>query len=129
MKLASMVAATIFLGDADEITGGMRLFPGSHRLGRLNSSSGLNRSETLKDYPLEKATPISARRGDVLFFSYFTLHGSLPNRSENVRKTVLVQMYSGSDRILENKQVNHINQQLMLSGWNHHMNRSLAEKK
>jgi phytanoyl-CoA hydroxylase len=125
----SMVAATIFLGDADEFTGGMRLFPGSHKLGRLNSSSGLGRSETLKDYPLEKATPIDARRGDVLFFHYFTLHGSLPNRSENIRKTVLAQMYSGSDRILENKQVNHVNEQLVLAGWSHHMNRSLAEKK
>jgi ectoine hydroxylase-related dioxygenase (phytanoyl-CoA dioxygenase family) len=125
----SMVAATIFLGDADELTGGMRLFPGSHTLGRLNSSSGLGRSESLQAYPLEKATPINARRGDVLFFSYFTLHGSLPNRSANTRKTVLVQMYSGGDQIQENTQVNHVNEQLVLSGWNHHMNRSLAEKK
>jgi hypothetical protein len=36
---------------------------------------------------------------------------------------------SDSDRILENKQVNHVNEQLVLAGWNHHMNRSVAEKK
>jgi phytanoyl-CoA hydroxylase len=77
----------------------------------------------LQAYPLEKATSINARGGDVLFFSYCTLHGSLPNRSANTRETVLVQMYSGSDRILENKQVTHVNEQLVLSGWNHHMNR------
>jgi len=127
-KYDTMIAATIFLSDADEDAGGMRVYPGSHKLGRLENSSGMQRSESLQVYPLERATPINARRGDVLFFSYFTLHGSLPNRSENLRKTVLVQMHSGSDYVLENREVAHVNERLVLAGWNHHMIRTLAEE-
>ena len=122
-----MIAATLFLSDADEDAGGMRVYPGSHKLGRLENSSGMQPSESLKPYPLARATPINAQRGDVLFFSYFTLHGSLPNRSDKPRKTVLVQMYSGSDYLLDNSEVAHVNEQLVLAGWNHHMTRARAE--
>jgi phytanoyl-CoA hydroxylase len=124
----SMVAATIFLTDADESMGGMRVYPGSHKLGRLESSSGLQVSDSLKPYPLAQATPVNAKRGDVLFFSYFTLHGSLPNTSAHVRKTVLVQMYGGDDYVLENKEVDHVDERLVLAGWNHHMTRALADE-
>jgi phytanoyl-CoA hydroxylase len=124
----SMVAATIFLTDADESMGGIRVYPRSHKLGRMESSDGLQVSDSLKPYPLAQATPVNAERGDVLFFSYFTLHGSLPNTSEHVRKTVLVQMYGGDDHVLENQEFNHVDEQLVLSGWNHHMTRALAEK-
>jgi len=124
----TMVAATIFLTDADESMGGMRVFPGSHKLGRMESSAGLQVSGSLKPYPLTQATPVNAKRGDVLFFSYFTLHGSLPNTSARVRKTVLVQMYSGGDYVLENKEFDHVDEQLVLAGWNHHMTRALAAK-
>jgi len=126
-KYDTMIAATIFLSDADEDAGGMRVYPGSHKLGRLEISSGMQPSDSLKPYPLAQATPINARRGDVLFFSYFTLHGSLPNRSNNARKTVLVQMYSGSDYLLDNSESAHVNEQLVLAGWNHHMSRARAE--
>jgi phytanoyl-CoA hydroxylase len=124
----TMLAATLFLGDAGEEAGGFRVYPGSHRLGRMTDSSGLTSSETLKAYPLAGATPVNAGRGDILFFSYFTLHGSLPNRSARPRKSVLAQLYSGSDYVLDNPQVRHVNEQLVLSGWNHHMNRSRAEE-
>ena len=124
----SMVAATIFLTDADESMGGMRVYPGSHKLGRMESSTGLQVSDALKPYPLTQATPVNAQRGDVLFFSYFTLHGSLPNTSARVRKTVLVQMYGGDDYVLENKEFDHVDEQLVLAGWNHHMTRALAAK-
>jgi ectoine hydroxylase-related dioxygenase (phytanoyl-CoA dioxygenase family) len=124
-----MIAATIFLTEADDSSGGFRVYPGSHRLGRLGESSGLQRSESLRAYPLAAATPIDARPGDVLFFSYLTLHGSSANRSERIRKTVLVQMYDGSDEVLANADVNHVNERLVLSGRNHRMNRDLAAEK
>jgi len=60
----------------------------------------------------------------VVFFHYFTLHGSLPNRSDKVRKTVLVQMHSGDDKVEDENQ--HPNARLVLSGWNHHAKRSLG---
>jgi phytanoyl-CoA hydroxylase len=125
----TMIAATIFLSDADESTGGFRVYPGSHKLGRLENTSGLQPSESLTPYPLAGATPINARPGDVLFFSYLTLHGSSPNRSEQTRKSVLVQLHSGSDTVLINEEVNHVNERLVLAGWNHRMGRMLAAEK
>ena len=122
----SMIAAVIFLGDADDETGCFRVYPGSHKLGRCEDTSGLENSKLLADYPLENATPVPVKRGDVLYFSYFTLHGSMPNRSESSRKTVLVQLYSGADLVLPNEKVNHVDEQLVLRGWNHHMSREKA---
>ena len=124
----SMVAAIIFVSRADEQSGGFRLYPGSHKLGRLVDSSGLKPSGSLNCYPFEGATPVEARGGDVLFFSYFTLHASTPNRSEDRRKTVLVQLHSGNDHVVDNPEVIHVNEHLVLAGWNHHMNRSRAVK-
>ena len=124
----TMIAATIFLTDADESTGGIRVYPGSHKLGRMESSSGTHSSETLSRYSLAQATAVNARRGDLLFFSYFTLHGSLPNRSDRTRKTVLVQMHSGSDYVPAHEGGDHVNERLVLAGWNHHMSRALAEE-
>ena len=122
----TMIAAVVFLGETDDDSGGFRLYPGSHKLGRKENSSGLKPSKLLQKYPLDSATPVTANRGDVLFFSYFTLHGSMPNRSDRVRKTVLVQLYSGKDYVLANEEVNHVNESLVLRGWNYHMSRKRA---
>ena len=127
-KHDTMIAAIIFLTDADERAGGLRVYPGSHKLGRLDDSSGLQASDSLSRYPLAGATAVDACRGDVLFFSCFTVHGSSPNRSDRVRKTVLAQLHGGNDYVLDNPQVNHVNERLALAGWNHHMSRALAVK-
>jgi len=60
--------------------------------------------------------------------AYFTLHGSTPNRSERVRKTVLAQLHSGDDYVIDNPRVDHANECLVLSGWHGHMSRSRAVK-
>jgi phytanoyl-CoA hydroxylase len=122
----SMIAAIIFISDADDASGGLRIYPGSHKLGRMENSLGMEPSEELQKYPLGKATPVSAKRGDVLFFHYFTLHGSPPNTSDEYRKTVLVQMHAGDDRVIENE-IKHSNESLVLRGWNHHMTREKAK--
>ena len=73
-------------------------------------------------HPLETALPIEAESGDVLFFHSFTLHGSMPNRSERPRKTILIQLYSGKDKVFDG--INHTNVQLVLKGWNYNSTRS-----
>jgi len=135
----SMVAGIIFLSDADSESGGVCVYPGSHKFGRLQGSAGreLAGREDSSDsgnsdfsgrYPLEKSQPIDAKRGDVLFFSCLTLHGSTPNRSDRHRKTVLVQLHSGSDYVLDREGGHeHVNERLTLRGWNHHMSRDRAE--
>ncbi len=42
---------------------------------------------------------LEADPGDVVFFHYFTLHGSKQNVSNRIRKTVLTQLYAGDDRV------------------------------
>lgn len=121
----SMIAAVIHLSDGANGMGGLRLFPGSHKLGRLEASSGQVLNQKLLDeYPLEKSISLDIEAGDVLFFHYFTLHGSLPNLSDKPRKTVLVQMYNGFDQIENSK--GHIDERIVLQGWNHRMTRPKA---
>jgi len=95
----SMIAAIIHLSEATDEMGCIRMFPGSHRLGRLPGTmgGGNTTSPVLDEYPLEKASILEAKAGDVVFFHYFTLHGSMPNDSIHTRKTVLVQMHAGDD--------------------------------
>ena len=133
----SMIAAIIFLSDADAESGGLCVFPGSHKLGRMDNSAGrsvgdsesasLNSSaELAAKYPLEGGLAINAKPGDVVFFSYLTLHGSTPDRSDKNRKTVLVQLYGGNDHVIEDGGDNHVNERLVLRGWNHQMQRGEA---
>lgn len=120
----SMMAAIIYVSEATDEMGCVRVYPGSHKeLGRTGGMMGRGDNEEITDkYPIEKATVLEAEPGDVLFFSYFTLHGSMPNRSDKTRKSVLVQMLSGDDHIVEDNR--HTNVKLVLRGWNHFATRS-----
>jgi len=117
----SMIAAIIHVSDATDAMGCFRLYPGSHKLGPIPQASGRTESEALSDYPLDGAKILEAQAGDVVFFHYFTLHGSMPNRSQRPRKTVLVQLYAGDDWIESG--TDHPNEQLVLRGWNYHATR------
>ncbi len=120
----TMMAGIIHVSAADDAMGCLRVVPGSHKLGRIAASGGMDDGAALKKYPLDEALPVEAEPGDVLFFHYLTLHGSKPNRSNQVRKTVLVQMHSGDDAVEEGNA--HPNARLTLQGWNRHAKRSLA---
>ena len=120
----TMMAAVIHVSRATDEMGCLRVYPGSHKLGRVSGSSGQMDSELLARHPLESATILEAEPGDVLFFHYFTLHGSMPNRSTEVRKTVLVQLYSGDDRVEAGNA--HPDERLVLSGWNRYATRQRA---
>jgi ectoine hydroxylase-related dioxygenase (phytanoyl-CoA dioxygenase family) len=120
----TMIAGIIHVSDATDEMGCLRIYEGSHTLGRVLGSSGQNESDILEKHPIEGAKVVEAEAGDVLFFHYFTLHGSMPNRSSKTRKTVLVQMYAGHDRIEDGNQ--HPDERLTLKGWNHHSTRERA---
>ncbi len=121
----TMIAAVIHISEATDEMGCLRVYPGSHKLGRVKDSSGQAESQALSKYPIEDATPVEAEPGDVLFFSYLTLHGSMPNRSSKTRKTVLVQMHAGDDII---EPSGHPYEGLVLRGWNSRASRSLANR-
>ncbi|HRF59105.1 MAG TPA: phytanoyl-CoA dioxygenase family protein [Fimbriimonadaceae bacterium] len=120
----TMIAGIIHVSRATDAMGCLRVYPGTHKLGRIQGTSGGNESEFLARYPLESATPLEAEPGDVLFFHYCLVHGSMPNRSDAVRKTVLVQMHSGDDRVEAG--VGHPDERLVLRGWNARMTRERA---
>ena len=122
-KKNSMIAAVIHLTESDERMGCMRIVPGSHRLGQIEKTDGHSFVKGIHDrYQLEDAEPIIVGPGDVVFFHCCSLHGSMQNVSKRPRKTVLVQLYSGSDRVVDGNR--HTNVQLVLRGVNHFATRS-----
>ncbi|MCY4334905.1 MAG: phytanoyl-CoA dioxygenase family protein [Litoreibacter sp.] len=120
----SMIAGIIHVSDATDEMGCLRIYPGSHKLGRVKGADGRRQNDLIDSYPIEDATIIEAEAGDVIFFHYFTLHGSMPNRSDATRKTVLCQLYAGTDRIEDGN--THPDERMVLRGWNHHISRAAA---
>ena len=87
----TMMAAIIHFDNAPEEKGCVRVVPGSHKLGPIPTADDGNHLP-LDEYPVESATACPAEAGDVLFFSYLTVHGSGVNTSNEERTTLLVQM-------------------------------------
>ena len=123
-KNKSMIAAVVHLTDTLENMGCIKLIPESHKLGQIEKSDGHKFNKKIHgSFTLEKAKSITAKAGDVLFFNSSILHGSMPNTSLSPRKTILIQLYSGSDEVLN---TNHTNVQLVLRGWNKFATRNSA---
>tara|TARA_B100001248_G_C27183075_1_gene363292 strand:- start:145 stop:681 length:537 start_codon:yes stop_codon:yes gene_type:complete len=123
----TMIAAIVHISDSTNDMGCLRLIPGSNKLGKIKKSDGHSFIKKIHEkHSLEAAIPIEAKSGDVLFFHCCTLHGSMPNKSLKPRKTILIQLYSGKDKIISD--VNHTNVQLVLQGWNYNSTRKTAER-
>lgn len=122
----TMIAGIIHVSGATDEMGCLRVYPGSHTLGRVAGTSGQEASDFLDRYPLDGALPLEAEPGDVAFFHYFTLHGSRPNYLSKTRKTVLAQMHAGEDAIEPGN--GHPNVRLVLRGWNHYAGRTVANE-
>lgn len=97
----SMIAAIIHFDDAPEEKGCLRVVPGSHRKGPIEHESEGGWHLPFEQYPLESAMVLPAEAGDVLFFSYLTIHGSGVNVSDQARTTLLVQMRDAGDRPID----------------------------
>ncbi|GIV02778.1 MAG: protein involved in biosynthesis of mitomycin antibiotics/polyketide fumonisin [Fimbriimonadales bacterium] len=123
----SMIAAVLFLTEATDEMGCLRVYPGSHKLGRIPDSSGQVESEEMAEFTMEGAQVIEAEPGDVLFFSYLLVHGSPQNRSKKPRKTVLIQMHAGEDVVDPSSP--HPYEGLVLSGWNPNASRDFANRR
>jgi phytanoyl-CoA hydroxylase len=93
----SMIAAIIHFDDAPLEKGCVRVVPGSYKLGMLDHLNDGGHHLPPEQYPVADATPCPAEAGDVLFFSYLTIHGSGLNESQEARTTLLVQMRDPAD--------------------------------
>jgi ectoine hydroxylase-related dioxygenase (phytanoyl-CoA dioxygenase family) len=118
----SMFAAVVFLTPSDESNGCLRVWPGSHKLGPIPDGMGGSKAVAAR-FPIEDSVPAICAPGDVLFFSYLTVHGSLANRGTQPRKSVLFQLHSGRDIMPAG---GHPSSNLVLRGWHHRMTRSGA---
>ncbi len=101
----TMIAAICHFDDAPVEKGCVRVVPGSHQRGPIEHVEAGGWHLPFEQYPLESAVPCPAQAGDVLFFSYLTIHGSGVNVSDEARTTLLVQMRDPVDRELtENRE-------------------------
>jgi ectoine hydroxylase-related dioxygenase (phytanoyl-CoA dioxygenase family) len=93
----SMIAAILHFDNAPVEKGCVRVVPGSHKLGPVEHVAQGGWHLPFEQYPLESAVPCPAEAGDVLFFSYLTIHGSGINTSDEARTTLLIQMRDPAD--------------------------------
>jgi ectoine hydroxylase-related dioxygenase (phytanoyl-CoA dioxygenase family) len=92
----SMIAAVFHFDDAPLEKGCLRVVPGSHKEDLPHIADG-GWHLSPEEYPLSMSTPIPAKAGDVVFFSYRTIHGSGLNESTEARTTMLLQMRDPAD--------------------------------
>ncbi len=93
----SMIAVILHFDDAPLEKGCVRVVPGSYKNGMLPHIPTGGHHLDPAQYPVESATPIPAKAGDALFFSYLTIHGSGINESNEARTTLLIQMRDPTD--------------------------------
>ena len=96
----TMIAAIIHFDDAPVEKGCVRVVPGSYKLGPFEHLNEGGHHLPVEKYPVYDCTPCPAEAGDVLYFSYLTIHGSGVNESKQPRTTMLVQMRDPTDHPL-----------------------------
>ena len=94
----TMLAAAIHIDHSTVENGCLCVVPGSHKLGPIPHISEGGNYLPLDAWPLERAVAVEAHAGDVLLFSYLTVHGSYVNHSSRPRRLLLVEMRSPLDR-------------------------------
>jgi Phytanoyl-CoA dioxygenase (PhyH) len=91
---------------------------GSHRLGPLEHLEEGQWHLPPDQWPVTRAKPIEATAGDVILFSYLTIHGSGINTSSQARTTWLVQFRDPADLPASDKHTFSRGQGMMLRGRN-----------
>jgi len=101
-KNDSMIACFICLDASDRENGGLAIMPGSHKLGPqedVSTHPGYHFLDKDK-FPIENAEEVKNEKGDVIIFSYLTIHGSYDNLSDRTRRMYLIQFASADDEAL-----------------------------
>ncbi|MBV7335016.1 phytanoyl-CoA dioxygenase family protein [Chloroflexi bacterium TSY] len=85
----------VHLDDTCHENGEIRFLEGSHKHGPLEHITGTEDSPSAPhlptdEYKLEETVPVPAKRGDVVIFSYYTIHGSYINQTKDPRRLVRV---------------------------------------
>lgn len=97
----------VHLDDTRHENGEIRFLAGSHRQGALEhvtqdeQGKGCTPHLPMEKYRLEDTVPVPARRGDVVCFNIFTVHGSYINTTDRARRLVRVGYKSPENEQLE----------------------------
>jgi len=94
----SMIAAVVHFDNAPLEKGCIRVVDGSYKNGPIPHVPEGGWHLPFDQYPLESSVACPAKAGDVLFFSYLTVHRSGVNTSSEARTTMLVQMRDPEDQ-------------------------------
>lgn len=83
----------VHLDDTCHENGEIRFLPGSHKRGYLphiteTEAGPCTPHLPTDEYRLEDTVPVPAKRGDVVLFNIFTVHGSYINQTDRVRRLV-----------------------------------------
>jgi len=89
------VDVLVHLDDTFHENGEIRFLDGSHKLGALKHITMTEDGPCTphlptSEYALEDTVPVSAKRGDVVLFSIYTIHGSYMNTTKQPRRMVRV---------------------------------------
>ena len=85
----------VHLDDTCHKNGEIRFLPGSHKQGVLEHITGTEEEPSaphlsVDEYRLADSVAVPAKRGDVVVFSYYTVHGSYLNQTEKARRMVRI---------------------------------------
>ncbi len=85
----------IHLGDTSHANGKIRFLAGSHKQGARKHITAADDGQSTPhlptdEYKLEDTVAVPARRGDVVAFCYYTVHGSYINTTPGPRRIVLL---------------------------------------
>lgn len=92
-----MLAAIIYLSDITEDMGPVRVFPGSHKDGPLETVPG-QKYLASESYPEDQAEVMTGNAGDMIAFNVNTVHMSGANKSPRDRKSWLIQVNHPSSK-------------------------------
>ena len=89
------VDVLVHLDDTSHANEEIRFLDGSHKLGALEhvtmtESGPCTPHLPFTEYSLEETVPVPAKRGDVVLFSIYTIHGSYINTTKDPRRMVRV---------------------------------------
>ena len=122
-KNHSMLAMFLHLDDTTPENGGLCVYPGSHKLGPLKERELIDENGEKYMYadpdrfPIADATPVSAKQGEIILFSYLLLHGSYLNLSNRPRRMFLAQLRAADDEPTKSTHHSHC-QDMVLRGKN-----------
>lgn len=132
-KKHTMLAVFLHLDDTTPENGGLAIYPGSHKLGPLEDHGVTDEKGEQyhyvdpDKYPLSKAVPVSAKKGEIIVFSYLLLHGSYLNLSTRSRRMFLLQVRAADDEPVEDVHKSPC-QNLVLRGRNVHRDANMSTR-